>query len=194
MIQSHTRIVPWLSIVHLPHTATIRWLPSRSTTHNNIARIPWLDINARWRTVKAVLQIRSGTRVTRSMESLPNSWILLAHRRWCNENHKPPLLFTLRGSAHFTFRYQVSSSFWLRVLSRLYIWIPLFAFNETRFCPYIANALILLGYHHMTRLKVPSIYILTLWFINVSTRLLRILYRTASSGYTFPISYCIVAT
>ena len=99
MTQSHTRTVPWLSFAHLPNTATVRWLPSRSTVPNNIVRLPWSDINVRWRAVMAVLQIRSGTCVTRSMESLPISWIPLAHRRWCDENHKPPLLFTLRGSA-----------------------------------------------------------------------------------------------
>ena len=93
MIQSHTRTVSWLSIVHLPHMATVRWLPSRSTTHNNIARLPWSDINVRWRLVMTVLQIRSETRVTRFMESLPSSWIPLARRKQCDENQKPPSLF-----------------------------------------------------------------------------------------------------
>ena len=43
--------VIFLIFMHLPHTTTVRWLPSRSMAHNNIAGHPGLNNNARWRTV-----------------------------------------------------------------------------------------------------------------------------------------------
>ena len=105
--------------------------------------------NARW---ERFLGPRHMPRVSRSMESL---WFLEYHlpvEGGAMKTGNPPLLFTL---ARFHF-FLPQGSIRLHCL-----WIPFFTFNETRFCTHTAIASILLGYHHMTRLKVPSIYILT---------------------------------
>ena len=86
--------VLWLFFVHLPHMTTVRWLPSRSTMHNNIAGHPGSNYNTRWHTVTSGFPWVSLPRVEWFMESLPTPQILLTLHRWCDENHKPPSLFT----------------------------------------------------------------------------------------------------
>ena len=96
MFQSNSRVVPWLTFAHLPHTTIVRWLPSRSIVLNNIARPPWSIVSVRWRTVMAVLELRPTPRVNCSMELLP---ILKYHFRYeggaikSTSSLKPHLLF-----------------------------------------------------------------------------------------------------
>ena len=87
-------VVLWLIFVYLPHMTTVRWLPSRSMAHNDIAGHLGSNYNARWRTVRSGFPWVSLPHVEWFMESLPIPQIPLTPHRWCDENHKPPSLFT----------------------------------------------------------------------------------------------------